>query len=219
MKRNYLLYLDDILKSIHKKIKNLISLNCQPKKHIFLIKNRREKIMNSREQSFIGLASENDLRIALHYKDAFEILYKSDKYQEQIVIPALFMVRQFVELGLKYNITILKDISHSQNLVHELTTTHDLQKLYHSFLDHYKNAKKNQKLKCLKDGELLENLKLLVNSILAFDHNSMGARYSNGRDGSKMIDINEKCNLKEIYTLLESVSGFLSNIEEVIMGK
>ena len=48
------------------------------------------KKMKSRKESFIGLASENDLRIALHYVDAFKVLYESNKYQDQIVIPALF---------------------------------------------------------------------------------------------------------------------------------
>ena len=65
---------------------------------------RYKKIMNSRKESFIGLASENDLRIALHYVDAFKVLYESKEYQDHIVIPSLFMVRQFLELGLKYNI-------------------------------------------------------------------------------------------------------------------
>ncbi len=66
--------------------------------------NESDKIMKSRRESFIGLASENDLRIALHYQGAFEVLYKSNKYQDEIVLPSLFMIRQFLELGLKYNI-------------------------------------------------------------------------------------------------------------------
>ena len=84
----------------------------------------RKKI-NSRKESFIGLASENDLRIALHYVDAFKVLYESNKYQDQIVIPALFLVRQFLELGLKYNIRKLSSISVSTNLINDLSNTHE----------------------------------------------------------------------------------------------
>ncbi|MBD3842221.1 MAG: hypothetical protein IE909_10115 [Campylobacterales bacterium] len=66
--------------------------------------------MNARTESFIGLASSNELRIALHYEDAAKILYDSKAYQDGLALPFLFLVRQFVELGLKYNIKKLNEV-------------------------------------------------------------------------------------------------------------
>lgn len=171
--------------------------------------------MKSRKESFIGLASENDLRIALHYQESFEVLYNSDKYQDHIVIPALFMVRQFLELGLKYNIRILSSKSNSSNLLKDLSNTHSLDKLYCSFLEHYKNTKKNLKLSSLKDGNLLNDLKLLVNIIVLLDNNSMGFRYTNDKDGNKQIPFQETYNLEAVYKLLTNTSNLLSGTKDV----
>lgn len=171
--------------------------------------------MPSRKASFIGLASGNDLTIALHYQDAFKILYKSDKYQDHIVIPALFMVRQFLELGLKYNIRVLSSVSSSKNLISDLSDTHDLKKLHCSFLDHYKNAKKNLGVSSAKDGIPLDALKLLVDLISPLDNNSMGFRYSNDKNGNKQIALDETYNLEKVNVLLENVSLLLSSTEDV----
>jgi HEPN domain-containing protein len=171
--------------------------------------------MKSRKESFIGLASENDLKIALHYVDAFKVLYESNKYQDQIVIPALFLIRQFLELGLKYNIRKLSSISGSSNLINDLSKTHDLCKIYGSFLDHYKNAKKNLEISGLKDGNLLKDLDSLVNLIIPFDNDSMGYRYSEDQNGNKLIDINSTHNLENVYKLLETTSCFISSTEDV----
>ncbi len=171
--------------------------------------------MNSRKESFIGLASENDLRIALHYVDAFKVLYESKEYQDHIVIPSLFMIRQFLELGLKYNIRKLSSISGSSNLINDLSKTHDLDKIHCSFLDHYKNAKNNLGISGLKDGNYLQNLKLLIDLITPFDNDSMGYRYSEDKNGNKLIDINSTYNLENIYKLLESTSCFISSTEDV----
>ena len=180
-----------------------------------LKKTRSIKIMKSRKESFIGLASENDLKIALHYVDAFKVLYESNKYQDQIVIPALFLIRQFLELGLKYNIRKLSSISGSSNLINDLSKTHDLCKIYGSFLDHYKNAKKNLGISGLKDGNLLKDLDSLVNLIIPFDNDSMGYRYSEDQNGNKLIDINSTYNLENVYKLLETTSCFISSTEDV----
>lgn len=180
-----------------------------------LKKTRSIKIMKSRKESFIGLASENDLKIALHYVDAFKVLYESNKYQDQIVIPALFLIRQFLELGLKYNIRKLSSISGSSNLINDLSKTHDLCKIYGSFLDHYKNAKKNLGISGLKDGNLLKDLDSLVNLIIPFDNDSMGYRYSEDQNGNKLIDINSTHNLENVYKLLETTSCFISSTEDV----
>ncbi|PSM51388.1 hypothetical protein CBLAS_0955 [Campylobacter blaseri] len=59
--------------------------------------------MQARSQSFIGRATQSDISIAIHFENAFNILYKSNGYQDHIGIPYLFLVRQFLELGLKYN--------------------------------------------------------------------------------------------------------------------
>lgn len=180
-----------------------------------LKKTRSIKIMKSRKESFIGLVSENDLKIALHYVDAFKVLYESNKYQDQIVIPALFLIRQFLELGLKYNIRKLSSISGSSNLINDLSKTHDLCKIYGSFLDHYKNAKKNLGISGLKDGNLLKDLDSLVNLIIPFDNDSMGYRYSEDQNGNKLIDINSTHNLENVYKLLETTSCFISSTEDV----
>ncbi|MFA6189037.1 MAG: hypothetical protein WC680_07135 [Sulfuricurvum sp.] len=171
--------------------------------------------MHSRKESFIGLASSDNLRIALHYREAFDILYDSDKYQDQIVIPALFIVRQFLELGLKFNIEKLKNISNSKNLTHELNDTHDLKKLHNSFVEHYKCAKKHLKKNGLKDKKFLDDLKLLVDCIEIFDNNSMGYRYSQAKNGQKMIHSDATYNLEEVKKSLENTATFLSAIEDI----
>ena len=43
--------------------------------------------MNARENSLIGQASYNDLRIALHFKESAEALFQSNLYQDSIVLP------------------------------------------------------------------------------------------------------------------------------------
>lgn len=172
--------------------------------------------MNSRTVSFIGLASENDLRIALNYKDAFEVLYESDKYQDQIIIPALFLVRQFLELGLKHNIRILSAHSGSSNLLTDLSKTHDLEKLHNSFLDHYKNTKKNNNINSLQDAKLLDDLKSLVNLINPLDCNSMGFRYSDDKHGKKQIPLAETFSLAKVHTLLDTTSNLISGTEYVL---
>ena len=139
--------------------------------------------MPSRQQARIGSASKNDLRIALYYETAFNVLYESPKYQDEIVLPALFMARQFLELGLKYNIRLLKDISKSSNLVSCLDNTHDLKRLHSAFVEHYTLAKKNKNLTKLEDEKYLNNLKRFVDHIVVIDHKSMGARYSHDKDG------------------------------------
>ena len=67
--------------------------------------------MNARTGAFIGQATINDLRIAIHYKESAKIIYKSESYQDGISLPALFLVRQFLELSLKHNIRKLSSVS------------------------------------------------------------------------------------------------------------
>lgn len=171
--------------------------------------------MNSRKNSLIGLASESDLRIALYYEEAFNVLYKSEQYEDHIVIPALFLVRQFLELGFKYNIKKLYSISKSTCLLESLSNEHNLDKLYNAFIQHYTLAKSNLKLRGLKDGNLLSDLKSLVNLIIPLDNNSMGFRYSNDKDGNKQIGLDETYNLENVSILLKNVSNLLSGTEEL----
>ncbi len=173
--------------------------------------------MNSRKESFIGMASENDLRIALHYEDAFYVLYNSNAYQDHIVMPALFLVRQFLELGLKYNIKNLATISGVKNLEEKLTSIHDLLKLHNSFLDHYKNAKKKKNITNVTDTQLLDDLDALITMISVFDNGSMGYRYSEDKKGSKQIDSNETYNLENVKNLLGKVSNLFTYTEEILV--
>lgn len=184
---------------------------CKFFKNIF----RRCFKMRSRKESFIGLASESDLRIALHYQDAFEVLYNSNKDQDHIVIPALFLVRQFLELGLKYNIRILSTVSGSTELLNDLSKTHNLEKLHWAFLDHYIKAKLNLNIKPIKDNDLLRDLKQLVNIINPLDNNSVGYRYTNDKNGNKLIGLDETYNLENVHKILENVSLLLSATEDV----
>lgn len=172
-------------------------------------------ILYSRKESFIGQASSNDLRIALHYEDAFNVLYESKKYQDHIVIPALFLVRQFLELGLKYNIKKLSQISKSKNLVDKLSKTHCLTALYGSFVEHYKLAKKEIGFEIIENVKLLQDLKSLVQCISVFDNGSMGYRYSSDKNNKKMIDLGATYNLEEVKKLLENTSVLLTHIEDV----
>lgn len=176
----------------------------------------RKKQMQDRSNCFIGYASEDDLRIALHYKKAFDILYTSQAYQDHIVLPALFLARQFLELGLKYNIRKLSKFSGSSNLLNELSSEHGLQKLYNSFLEHYKCTKKNlKKMKKIHNEEtLLENLELLLHKIIDFDNKSMGYRYSCDQEKKKQIPDNATIDLTKLPELLNDARDFLCAIEE-----
>lgn len=136
--------------------------------------------MNARIESFIGLASSNEVRIALHYEDAAKILYKSEAYQDGLALPFLFLVRQFVELGLKYNIKKLNEVSTCDNLITQLNGTHDLSKIHSAFLAHYKSAKKELSTSKLREQKYLEKLEKLINKLVLLDFNSQGFRYSTG---------------------------------------
>jgi len=172
---------------------------------------------NFRKESFIGLSSSNDLKIALYYKEAFEILYKSKGYQDHIAIPALFMIRQFLELGLKYNIRVLSKISKTKNLLNELTSTHNLEKIHNSFLDHYLNSKKNLNFKKIQDENMLIKLKDLIDKILPLDYGSMGYRYSEDKENNKLIEMDKRFNLEEINNLLNDndIETFFVSIESI----
>lgn len=172
--------------------------------------------MISRTESFIGLASNNDLRIALHYQDAAEILYKSDAYQDNITLPALFLIRQFLELGLKYNIRKLNNVSLCDNLINKLNKEHDLVKIHDAFLAHYKNVKTIRKIKNIKEKKYFDALKTLIHKISLHDSASQGFRYSEHREGNKIIGSQETYNLKEVFDLLENTSDLFYSIEEML---
>ena len=170
--------------------------------------------MNARTESFIGQASSNDLRIALHYQDAAEILYNSNAYQDGITLPALFLVRQFLELGLKFNIKKLNEISSCNDLMTNLNKEHNLNNIYGAFLAHHKNVKNILGIKKVPEQKYLNNLKALIEKILLFDSDSQGFRYSEDRDGDKIIDPEKTYNLKEVFDLLEDASCFLANLQD-----
>ncbi len=169
--------------------------------------------MNSRTESFIGQASSNDLRIALHYEDAAKILYKSDAYQDGIVLPILFMIRQFLELGLKYNIKKLNEISSSNNLMGKLTKVHDLNKIHEAFLEHYRSVKSIKGMEDILDEKYLDSLNELVEKISLLDSGSQGFRYTENTTGEKIIPEEESYNLKDVFDLLENTSNFLADLE------
>ncbi|MBD3839962.1 MAG: hypothetical protein IE878_06220 [Epsilonproteobacteria bacterium] len=153
--------------------------------------------MNARTESFIGLASSNELRIALHYEDAAKILYDSKAYQDGLALPFLFLVRQFVELGLKYNIKKLNEVSTCDNLITALNGTHNLTKIHSAFLAH------------------LDRLEKLINKLVLLDFDSQGFRYSTDKDDNKIIEQKETFNLKEVFDLLDDTSTLLSSIEDL----
>ena len=171
--------------------------------------------MKARTGSFIGLASSNELRIALHYEDAARILYKSEAYQDGLALPFLFLVRQFLELGLKYNIKKLDRISSSNRLVARLNRVHNLNEIHQAFLEHYQNIKSSNNAANLSDQKGLDALDRLVSKISLLDSGSQGYRYSENTSGEKIIDQKEIFNLKEVFELLEDSSDFLSVIEDV----
>ena len=170
--------------------------------------------MNARTESFIGQASSNDLRIALHYEDAAKILYDSGAYQDGITLPALFLVRQFLELGLKYNIRKLNEVSLCTCLVPRLSKEHDLTKIHQAFLEHYQSVKKVKDISDLSDKKYLDALKELIAKISLFDFGSQGFRYSENTEGKKIIESTETFNLKEVFDLLDDSSNFLGCLED-----
>ena len=170
--------------------------------------------MNSRTNSLIGHASSNDLRIALHYEDAARILYESDAYQDHIVLPSLFLIRQFLELSLKYNIRKLNKVSSSNFLVGKLNQVHDLDKIHEAFLEHYKSVKTIQGKGKILDKKYLDSLNEIIKKISLLDSSSQGFRYTENTTGEKIIPVDENYNLKDVFDLLEDTSNFLTNLEE-----
>ena len=171
--------------------------------------------MNLRTESFIGLSSSNDLRIALHYQDAAEILYKSNAYQDGIVLPTLFLVRQFLELILKYNIRTLNNVSSCNNLITKINIEHDLVKIHDAFLAHYKSVKAIKNIKDKNDKKYLSDLKVIINKIALHDSGSQGFRFCKNKEEGKIIAPQETYDLKEVFDLLENTSNFLVSIEEM----
>lgn len=171
--------------------------------------------MKSRTESFIGQASDSEIRIALSYKDSADILYDSKAYQDGIVLPYLFLVRQFLELGLKYNIEKLAKVSGHDNLLSKLNKKHKLKSIHDAFIVHYKGAKIKLKKSELCDKKYLTSLNELVNKINVHDNNSQGFRYAIDTKNEKIIKHNKKFNLKEVSDLLEDSKNILANIDEV----
>ena len=165
--------------------------------------------MNARTGAFIGQASSNDLRIAIHYKDSAQVLYKSKAYQDGISLPALFLVRQFLELSLKYNIRKLNQVSSSNNLIDKLNKVHDLTRIHSSFIEHYQSVKRIKNISGLKDKKYLDALNELINKISILDAGSQGFRYSENTSGQTIINQYETFNLKEVFDLLEGSSTIL----------
>jgi len=172
--------------------------------------------MNSRTGSLVGLASDNDLRIALHYEDAAKILYKSDAYQDEIVLPALFLIRQYLELILKYNIKKLNKISSCNNLTSQLNKAHDLVKIHEAFVAHYKNVKAIKKITDTGDKNYLKHLNNLISEISTLDSDSQGFRYSENKNSEKIINREEIFDLENTFSLLNKISDFLSSIEDML---
>jgi len=170
--------------------------------------------MNARTESFIGIASDNDLRIALHYKDAAKVLYKSNAYQDGISLPFLFLIRQFLELALKYNIKKLNEISSINYLMGKLYKVHDLNKIHEAFLQHYRNVKNIQGNKDTSDQEYLDILNTLIKNISSLDSNSQGFRYAENTEKVKIISTEETFDLKAVFELLEDTSNFLAHITD-----
>jgi hypothetical protein len=171
--------------------------------------------MNSRTGSLIGQSSDNDFRIALHYEDAAKILYESNAYQDGIVLPVLFLIRQYLELILKYNIRKLNKISSCNDLITRLNREHGLVKIHGAFIAHYNSVKALKNITDTKDAKYLSSLKDLVSKISILDSGSQGFRYSENRDGEKIIDPQEMYDLEETFDLLEKISDFISSIEEM----
>jgi len=172
--------------------------------------------MNSRIGAFIGQASHNDLRIAINYKDSAQVLYDSKAYQDGISLPALFLVRQFLELSLKYNIRKLNEVSSSSNLMNELSNTHDLTKIHNSFIEHYTSVKRIKNISGLKEKKYLDALKDLINIISLLDSGSQGFRYTENTAGQKIIDQGEVFNLKDVFDLLNDSSNILVHTEDIL---
>jgi len=172
--------------------------------------------MKERSESFIGQASSNELRIALHYKDAAEILYNSPAYQDGISLPFLFLVRQFLELGLKYNIKKLSEFSKKKDLITSLNVEHDLQIIHGAFLTHFNGAKNELKISKLKEQKYLAALATLIEKIISLDKNSQGFRYAVDKESKKLIEMDKTFNLKEVFDLLEYSSNVLAHTEDVL---
>lgn len=170
--------------------------------------------MNARTESFIGLASDNDLRIALHYQDAAEVLYKSDAYQDGISLPFLFLIRQFLELALKYNIKKLNEVSSVNYLMGKLYKVHNLNIIHEAFLQHYRNVKNIQGNKDISDQKYLDTLNTLIEKISLLDSSSQGFRYAENTEKVKIISTEETFDLKAIFELLEDTSNFLTYITD-----
>lgn len=170
--------------------------------------------MNSRTESLIGLASNNDLRIALNYQDAAEILYKSNAYQDGITLPFLFLIRQFLELSLKYNIRKLNEASSINFLIGKLNKVHDLNEIHEAFLQHYGSVKNLRGKENVLDQKYLSALNSLIEKISLLDSNSQGFRYTENTDKVKIIAQEETYNLKDVFDLLEDVSNFLAHVED-----
>ncbi|MEW8441341.1 MAG: hypothetical protein AB2689_24595 [Candidatus Thiodiazotropha taylori] len=171
--------------------------------------------MKSRTESLIGQASSDDIRIALNYKDAAIILFKSDAYQDGITLPALFLIRQFLELGLKYNIRKLNSVSLCDELVSNLTKEHDLNKLHKAFISHYKSTKAVKNISGLKEQGYLDALKMLTEKISLLDGKSQGFRYSRNTNSHKMIALEETFILANVFKLVEDSGNFLASIDDL----
>ena len=148
-----------------------------------------------------GCDIDNIDKYIFQYENAFNLLYKNNSTFNPVMLPMLFTLRQVLELSLKKVILNLSNLSGSNSLLSKLNTTHDIQKLYNGFLEHYNLVKNNDPSFFSEDQEHLGNLKLLMDFFIKFDNKSYALRYPEDTKGINSFDddIIDISQLKNLY--------------------
>lgn len=152
--------------------------------------------------SYIGYTPENNASYAVQYQDAFEYLFnnRSDAKKElkSYDLPLLYLLRHYMELSFKYNIEYFKDYSECQDMLGQLSDSHDVEKLYIAFKSHLdKSIEKipeNIEIKT-KISSYFTSLKKLVDNLKELDIKGENLRYSHDKKGVITLDSNKTIDL------------------------
>ena len=152
------------------------------------------------------------LAYAYQYQEAFKILVEKHRGGSHLLLPALFMLRQYLELILKEKIEYLSQFSNSKSMLNKLNSEHKLTSLSGAFIEHYQKSKNTLNLNS-NDTKYIESFKSLSGFFEKLDDYSYTFRYPTNKNGEatfdeEYIEITFIEDYKKANTLLEHLTDF-----------
>ncbi|HHX8542397.1 TPA: hypothetical protein ACVO3M_004627 [Vibrio diabolicus] len=169
----------------------------------------------ARRFSHVGMSSSNNFTYAFQYLSAYEVLYKSNEPVDTIALPMLYVMRHYLELALKYNITYLHEFSGSMNMVgNSGNSSHSLSKLSNAFHDHWVNTKTKYNIN-VDDRELVSDFSELIQKLEDIDQFAISFRFSHNREQEKNFEWSDTIDIHALNKLFENAKILLNHTIDV----